>query len=156
MKQRAKGNVFLYLVLVFTFCTLTYFVHLGSLAAMWGPAVAAIISSLLKRRSLNEIGWRVRSDEMAGGRMAYSCRRFVFGVRLDLGGWSWHRSEPNVLTPRAPYSRNDFAIQRTRYCGGLRVHQHSRIAARNGRSDRRRNWLARISRPRACQMAELP
>ena len=59
MKQRAKDNVFLYLVLVFAFCTLIYFFHLGPLAAMWGPAVAAIVVSLLRRRSLKEIGWKI-------------------------------------------------------------------------------------------------
>ena len=43
MEQTAKGNVSLYVVLVFAFCTLTYFFHLGSMAAMWGPAVAAMV-----------------------------------------------------------------------------------------------------------------
>ena len=52
MEQTAKGNVSLYVVLVFAFCTLTYFFHPGPMAAMWGPAVAAIIASLLRRRSL--------------------------------------------------------------------------------------------------------
>ena len=59
MKEAAKGNVSLYVALVFTFCTLTYFFHPGSMAVMWGPAVAAIIVSLLRRRSLKEIGWKV-------------------------------------------------------------------------------------------------
>ena len=68
MEQRAKGNVVFYLVLVFAFCALTYFFHLGPLAAMWGPAVAAIIASLLRRRSLNEIGWKIgRPKWLAAG-----------------------------------------------------------------------------------------
>src|SRR5947209_2108519 len=58
-EEAAKGNVSLYVALVFTFCTLTYFFHPGSMAVMWGPAVAAIIVSLLRRRSLKEIGWKV-------------------------------------------------------------------------------------------------
>jgi membrane protease YdiL (CAAX protease family) len=58
MEQTAKGNVFLYVLLVFAFSTLTYFVHLTPLGVMWGPAVAAIIASVLRRRSLKEIGWK--------------------------------------------------------------------------------------------------
>ena len=58
MKETAKGNVSLYVVLMFTLCALTYFFRAGSMAVMWSPAVAAIIVSLLRRRSLKEIGWR--------------------------------------------------------------------------------------------------
>jgi membrane protease YdiL (CAAX protease family) len=59
MQNTAKRNVFLYLVLVFAFCTLTYFFHVAALAVMWGPGVAAIVASLLRGRSLKEIGWKV-------------------------------------------------------------------------------------------------
>jgi hypothetical protein len=57
MKQNAKGNVALYVVFVFTTCALTYLFHAAAIAVMWGPAVAAIIVSLLRRRPLTEIGW---------------------------------------------------------------------------------------------------
>src|SRR5689334_2019879 len=57
--EAAKRNVALYVVLVFIFCALTYFFHAGAMAVMWGPAVAAIIVSLFRRRSLREIGWKL-------------------------------------------------------------------------------------------------
>jgi len=80
MEQTAKGNVSLYVVLVFAFCTLTYFFHPVSMAAMWGPAVAAIIASLLRRRSLKEIGWKV-------GRMKWLVAGWVIPVAVSFAAY---------------------------------------------------------------------
>ena len=81
MEQTARGNLFVYLALVFAFCALTYFFHLGgSLGAMWGPAVAAIIASLLRKRSLREVGWKV-------GRMKWLFAGWVFPVAVSFAAY---------------------------------------------------------------------
>jgi CAAX protease family protein len=77
VEQTAKVNVFAYSALVFAFCALTYFFHPGgSLGAMWGPAVAAIIASLLRKRSLREIGWKI-------GQMKWLLAGWVFPVAVS-------------------------------------------------------------------------
>ena len=80
MNQTAKGNVFLYLALVFTFCALTYFFRAPSIAVMWGPAAAAIIVSLLRRRSLKEIGWKF-------GRIKWLAAGWVIPVAVSFAAY---------------------------------------------------------------------
>jgi membrane protease YdiL (CAAX protease family) len=80
MENTAKGNVFLYLALVFAFSALTYFFHPGSLTVMWSLAVAAIIVSLLRRRSLKEIGWKV-------GRMKWLVAGWVIPVAVSFAAY---------------------------------------------------------------------
>jgi membrane protease YdiL (CAAX protease family) len=80
MEQAAKRNVFLYVVLVFAFCALTYFFHLGPIAAMWGPAAAAIIASVLRRRSLKEIGWKI-------GRMKWLLAGWIIPVAVSFAAY---------------------------------------------------------------------
>jgi len=80
MKQDAKLNAALYVVLVLTFCALTYFLHAGAIAMMWGPAVSAIIVSLLRRRSLTEIGWKI-------GRMKWLVAGWVIPVSVSFAAY---------------------------------------------------------------------
>ena len=58
MRSSPVRRVVLFLILVFAFAALTFAFKLGPLATMWGPAIAALITSLLTRRSLREIGWK--------------------------------------------------------------------------------------------------
>jgi membrane protease YdiL (CAAX protease family) len=51
-------RVVLFLILVFAFSAVTFAFKLGPFATMWGPAVAALVTSLLTRRKLREIGWK--------------------------------------------------------------------------------------------------
>jgi membrane protease YdiL (CAAX protease family) len=113
MEQTAKGNVSLYVVLVFAFCTLTYFFHLGSMAAMWGPAVAAIIASLLRRRSLKEIGWKV-------GRMKWLVAGWVIPVAVSFAAYGliWMTGLGTVPNPTF-LQRARFTLGMTSQSNGL-------------------------------------
>jgi uncharacterized protein len=69
---QAKGSrsqVILYLVLVFAFSSFFYFLILWSgslrngrglyvLGIMWCPALAALLTLRLNRRSISELGWK--------------------------------------------------------------------------------------------------
>jgi len=113
MEQTAKGNVSLYVVLVFAFCTLTYFFHLGSMAAMWGPAVAAIIASLLRKRSLKEIGWKV-------GRMKWLVAGWVIPVAVSFAAYGliWMTGLGTVPNPTF-LQRARFTLGMTSQSNGL-------------------------------------
>jgi len=50
------------------------------MAVTWGPAIAAIIVSLLRRRSLKEIGWKV-------GRMKWLVAGWVIPVAVSFAAY---------------------------------------------------------------------
>lgn len=106
MEQIAKVNVALYVAFVFTFCALTYFFHPGSMALMWSPALAAIIVSLLRRRSLKEIGWKI-------GRMKWLVGGWVIpvGVSFAAYGLIWIAGLGTVPNPTF--------LQRARFTLGM-------------------------------------
>src|SRR6476646_5793902 len=64
MEQIAKRRFIFYIVLLFVFTVAANLIaararsSLLSLLIMWTPALAAILASILTRRSLKEIGWR--------------------------------------------------------------------------------------------------
>lgn len=58
MESQAKRRVVFYLVLVTAFAVLAFVLKVGAFTAMWGPAAAAVVTSLVTRRSLKDIGWR--------------------------------------------------------------------------------------------------
>jgi len=80
MKRAAKVNVALYTLLVFIYCALTYFFHPASIGVMWSPAVAAIMVSLLRRRSLAKIGWKL-------GRIKWLVAGWVIPVAVSFAAY---------------------------------------------------------------------
>ena len=58
MQSSPVRRVVLFVILVFAFSAITFAFKLGPFATMWGPAIAALVTSLLTRRSFREIGWK--------------------------------------------------------------------------------------------------
>ena len=99
--------------LVFIFCALTYFFRPGSMAVTWGPAIAAIIVSLLRRRSLKEIGWKV-------GRMKWLVAGWVIPVAVSFAAYGliWMTGLGTVPNPTF-LQRARFTLGMTSQSNGL-------------------------------------
>ena len=111
MVGNSKGRVFVFLVLVTVLTVVLQILNsrgitggLGSLVFMWCPAVAALLASLITRRSLKAIGWRPKLKWIALGWLLpvlYSF--FAYGMvwATGLGGFP----NPRFLQ-RAPMAMN--------------------------------------------------
>lgn len=56
--QTSQRRVLLFLVLTALFAAVTFKFNMGALATMWGPGVAALITSIATRRKFSEFGWK--------------------------------------------------------------------------------------------------
>lgn len=96
MENLNKKRVLLFLILLMLITGFTYYAtrfignkNISSLVVMWGPAIAALITGVVTKRHIKEIGWKINLKWMAFGWLTpviYASVAYLLVWLLGLGG----------------------------------------------------------------------